>query len=160
MRAKMRATAVMVAVPDRRRRPRWLVAVLLAATIALGLLSRRYPLPGILAEYTGDALYATAAYWGFALLAAAARAPILAVIAFVACLLVECSQMLSWPWLQDLRATSVGRLLLGSGFKWPDLVAYAVGVSVAATVDRIVPGGTSCDRNFCGGVAPDTPSDR
>jgi len=113
---------------------------LLVVTIALGLLSRRYPLPGILAEYTGDALYATAAYWGFALLATGARIQKLAILAFVACLLVECSQLLSWPWLQDLRATTVGKLLLGSGFKWPDLIAYAIGVTLAATVDRIAPG--------------------
>ena len=45
--------------PRTRRRP-WLLAAL-AAVVALGLLSRRHPLPGILAEYTGDALYTVAA---------------------------------------------------------------------------------------------------
>lgn len=121
-----------------RRLRRW-VSLALALTVVLGLLSRRYPLPGILAEYTGDALYAAAAFWGFAWLACAASAAKVAVWAFSACVLVELSQLLSWPWLQELRATTVGGLLLGQGFKWPDLIAYAIGVSVAGTVDRIAP---------------------
>jgi hypothetical protein len=62
-------------------RARWLSAVVLAVTVALGLLSRRFPLPGILAEYTGDALYTVAAFLGLALLLPAARTRSLAVLA-------------------------------------------------------------------------------
>jgi len=120
-------------VPSRSRL--W-VCVVLAFTIALGLLSRRYALPGILAEYTGDALYAAAAFVGFALLLAGRPTRTLAILAFVSCALVEFAQLLSMPWLRDLRATTLGILLLGSGFKWPDMLAYLIGVTVAATVDR------------------------
>ena len=94
-------------------------------------------MPGILAEYTGDALYACAAFGGFALLLTGHQTRTLAVLAFVSCALVEFAQLLSWPWLRDLRATTPGRLLLGSGFKWADMLAYLIGVLAAATVDRM-----------------------
>jgi hypothetical protein len=120
---------------ERPVRTRLWVAVALAGTIALGLLSRCYPLPGILAEYTGDALYAAAGFAGLALLFVGATTRSLAMTAFVLSAAVEFSQLLSWPWLDDLRSTLCGRLVLGSGFKWPDMVAYSLGAMAAASVD-------------------------
>ena len=122
-------------VPSRARG--W-TCVVLGLTIALGLLSRRHPLPGIFAQYTGDALYAAAAFVGYALLLAQSRVLVLAVLAFVSCLLVEFTQLLSWPWLMNLRSTTWGRLLLGAGFNWPDMLAYLLGVSAAAIGDRML----------------------
>lgn len=119
--------------PGRRLRPA--IAAALLATAALGLLSRRYPLPGLLAEHTGDALYATAAFWLFALLRPAAPTRTLALAAFAFAAAVEASQLLSWPWLRDLRANRLGALLLGQGFQWADLAAYAAGAALAAGLD-------------------------
>ena len=48
---------------------------------------------------------------------------------------VELSQLLSWPWLQDLRGTRLGALVLGQGFQWADLIAYAIGVSAVTLLD-------------------------
>ena len=120
---------------ERSARKRLWVAVILAGTIALGLLSRRYPLPGILAEYTGDALYTSAGFGCLAFLFVRARTRSLAVAAFALSAAVEFAQLLSWPWLVDLRQTLCGRLVLGSGFKWPDMVAYSLGAMAAAAVD-------------------------
>jgi len=99
----------------------------LVATVGAGLLSRRHPLPGILAEHTGDALYATAVCLGLAVVAPRQRSAVLAGGAFVLSSCVEFAQCLQWPWLVELRATPVGALVLGQGFQWPDLVAYAAG---------------------------------
>ena len=132
----------------------------MALLIALGLLSRRYPLPGILAEYTGDALYATAAYAGYALFWPRGPSRALALLAFGSCLAVELSQAVNIKFLNDLRSTAVGAMLLGAGFKWPDLLAYLAGVSGAAVVDWRLCSRRSRGRNFYGGVGPDCPSDR
>jgi hypothetical protein len=121
-----------------RSRP-W-VAVALVLTVALGLLSRRYPLPGILAEYTGDALYTAAAFAGFALLFAAASTLRIASLAFLFSVTIECSQLLGWPWLVDLRGTLLGRLVLGQGFQWADLLAYLIGAIAAAAVEVVLRG--------------------
>ena len=122
-------------VTEQPARNRVWVAVALAVTITLGLLSRRYPLPGILAEYTGDALYTCAGFAGLALLFARTRTRSLAIAAFVLSAAVEFSQLLTWQWLEDLRQTLCGRLILGSGFKWPDMVAYFLGAMAAGAVD-------------------------
>lgn len=117
----------------------------LLLTVAAGLASRRWPLPGLLAEYTGDALYTVAAFWGLAWLRPGASRRRLALGAALASSLVEVSQALPWAWLADLRTTWVGALVLGQGFQGADLVAYAVGAALAAGLDRLVfrPAGTN-----------------
>lgn len=120
---------------QRPARRRLAVAAALLATAALGLLSRRYPLPGFLAEYTGDAAYATAAFFLFALVWPRARTVTLLALAFGFAAAVEASQLLAWPWLQDLRATRLGGLLLGHGYQAADLIAYAVGALLAGCAD-------------------------
>jgi len=122
--------------PESGTRSRVRVLVQLAVVIALGLLSRRVPLPGILAEHTGDALYAVAAYFATAFVFPAASRPALACAAFGFSAAIEFSQMLSWPWLRDLRSTRYGALVLGQGFQRADLVAYAIGAVVAGLCDR------------------------
>jgi hypothetical protein len=121
-------------VPDTKRR-RERVAGCLVATIALGLLSRCWPLPGLLAEYTGDALYATAVFFALAALWPAASGARLAAAAWSCAALVEVSQLASWPWLVALRSTRAGALVLGQGFQWADLLAYAAGAAFAWVAD-------------------------
>lgn len=116
------------------------VAASLAAVIALGLLSRRWPLPGVLAEHTGDALYTVAVFCALAWWAPAARASRLAAAAFLVSAAVECAQLLTWSWLQELRRSTVGALLLGQGFQWADFLAYGIGAAGAWLADRAAPG--------------------
>lgn len=118
--------------PARRRSA---VLAALFVTIALGLLSRRFPLPGLLAEHTGDALYASAAFWLFAWLRPAAGSQSLAMLAAAFAAAVEFSQLLTWPWLGALRANPFGALLLGQGFQAADLFAYAGGAVLACVAD-------------------------
>lgn len=123
----------------------------LGLVVGLGLLSRRYPLPGILAEYTGDALYATAAFGLFALLAPVAHTLTLGLAAFAFAAAIEAAQALDWPWLQALRSHRLGALLLGQGFQLADLVAYALGAALACVADV-----TFRARSPRGGPAPDS----
>lgn len=51
---------------------------------------------------------------------------------------VECSQLYHAPWIDAIRDTRFGALVLGSGFLWTDLLCYAVGVVIAATIDRLI----------------------
>ncbi len=118
--------------PPRRRA---VVAGCLLATVALGLLSRRFPLPGLLAEHAGDALWTVAAFCFAALAAPAASGWRLAAAAWLLSAAVEGSQLLDWPWLRAVRGTAIGALLLGQGAKAADLVAYAAGALLACAVD-------------------------
>jgi len=119
----------------RRPRRRAPTAAVLAATVALGLLSRRVALPGLLAEYTGDALYATAAWFAFALAGPAQGVRRLGLLALGFAATVEFAQLLSWPWLQALRSTPAGALVLGQAFQVADLFAHVAGVLLACVAD-------------------------
>jgi len=122
--------------PQAHPRARALAAFALALTIPAGLASRRWPLPGVLAEYLGDALYAVAAAWAFALLWPGWTPRRIALAAFGASALVELSQLWHPAWLDTVRGTMMGRLLLGSGFQLADLVAYALGALAAGALAR------------------------
>jgi hypothetical protein len=111
-----------------------LYAVLALAVIAVGLLwrSKFTPLPPSLSKYGGDALWALMVFVGFGFLFPRASTLIVALLALTFSWGVEFSQLYHAPWIDALRATLPGRLVLGSTFNWPDLPAYALGVGIGA----------------------------
>lgn len=124
--------------PPRPARGRLYVVAALVATVALGLASRRWPLPGLLAEHAGDALYTVAVFWSLALIAPAMVGPRIGGLAFLASAAVEFAQLLQWPWLLELRQNRLAALVLGQGFQWVDLAAYAVGAMLAIGFDALL----------------------
>lgn len=139
-------------------RSRWFSAACLGAVVLLGILSRRHPLPGFLAEYTGDALYSVAAFLALAWLAPRLSTRALVAAAFVGSASVEVSQLLAWPWLVELRSRTLGALLLGQGFQWADFLAYGVGAACAGLVDLGLAAARSGD--FSNPLAPGPPRSR
>lgn len=122
--------------PERRRL--WqLVATVVV--IALGLASRAFPqfVPVALGKYPGDALWAMMIVFALGLLATRMRTWQLALWALLVCFAVEFSQLYQAPWIVDIRAHTLGHLVLGSHFGWVDLIAYTAGVAVAAMIDKL-----------------------
>ncbi|MDQ8186997.1 DUF2809 domain-containing protein [Pelagicoccus sp. SDUM812002] len=111
------------------------LAFLAIITVILGLLSRLYPIAG---NYPGDALWATLVYflWTFLL----PRRPYLLhlLLAATTAVCVEFAQLYQAPWIDSLRQTLPGRLVLGSGFDPKDLVAYAIGCFLGSLCVRVV----------------------
>ena len=122
--------------PRPRSRLRYAVAV--ALTIAAGLASRVWAraLPWWLAKNAGDALYATMMVFGIGFLATRARTSRVAAAALAVCFAVEFSQLYQAPWIDAVRATLPGHLVLGQGFNAFDLVCYAVGVAIGVAIER------------------------
>ncbi len=100
------------------------------ATIASGLAFQwlRGGLPFAVADVLGDALWALMIYWGCGALRPSVHPAVRATGALAVCWAVEGSQLLHAPTLAAWRATTLGHLILGSGFDPRDLVAYALGV--------------------------------
>ncbi len=123
--------------PPARPRSRALYLALAVAVVALGLASRRFrpALPAFLGAYAGDALWAAMVF----LLAAAARprarVATLALGSLLFSFAVEAAQLYRAPWIEALRATRAGGLVLGHDFVWSDLLCYAAGVLLAAAAD-------------------------
>lgn len=89
-------------------------------------------------DITGDALYAMMIAWWVGVLVPDARLPSRSAISFAICATIEFSQLWHAPLLEAARATHIGRLVLGSGFDARDLAAYAVGIMMAAIVEKQV----------------------
>ena len=92
----------------------------------------------ILGAYGGDAAWSVAACGGFRLLFPGAESRSVATLGLLAAVLVELSQLLRIGWLDAIRETTPGALLLGRGFLWSDLVAYTVGAIVAGCLDATI----------------------
>jgi hypothetical protein len=52
-------------------------------------------------------------------------------------LLVELSQLYHAPWIDSVRQTTIGGLILGFGFLWSDLACYASGVGLGVALETI-----------------------
>ena len=120
-----------------------LALIALAATLGIG--SRRYAhvLPRFIAAYAGDTLWALAAFLGCGVLLPRASTRTIAVLAMAFSVAIELSQLYHAPWIDSIRQTTLGGLILGFGFLWSDLACYAVGVVLGVLVDvigGIVPG--------------------
>jgi hypothetical protein len=122
---------------QRPARHRGFMAAALIGTIALGLASRKYPalFPAALGKYPGDALWAQMVYWLLALWAPGVSAVKLALGSLLVSFADELSQLYQAPWIQQIRATTVGHLVLGSHFSWLDVASYTVGIGMLAPLD-------------------------
>lgn len=120
---------------------RFLYGALILITIALGLFARKvaYPyLPDLINDYLGDALWASMIFFIFRFLLIRKDVKPVAIYSLLFCFLIEISQLYHAPWIDTVRATTLGALVLGSGFLWSDLLAYTIGVSLAAALDILL----------------------
>lgn len=115
-------------------RNRVVYATLVLAVIATGLLWRAdfMPLPPPASNHGGDALWALMVFLGFGFLLPRLSTPVLSLVALTFAWGVEFSQLYQAPWLDAIRATLPGRLILGTTFNWLDLAAYALGIGLGA----------------------------
>ncbi|RPG17298.1 MAG: DUF2809 domain-containing protein [Phycisphaera sp. TMED9] len=112
--------------------------MLLAAAFGLG--SRIAPMATwpIIGPYGGDAAWAMAAYAGWRFVFPGLDRRWIAGLALGLATTVEVSQLADWDWLNSIRAERVGALLLGRGFLWSDLAAYAVGTITAMALGSLI----------------------
>ena len=110
---------------------------LIALVIFLGIVSRRFAasLPGVVAAYAGDTLWATVAFLGIGLLLPRASSWQVAALAMSFSVPVEVGQLYHAPWIDSVRSTTLGGLVLGFDFVWSDLACYAVGVGLGVLVE-------------------------
>jgi len=107
------------------------------ATMLVGLGSRklRDDLPPVLAEYAGDTLWAMMLFWLVSTLIAGRPLMMRGAISLALTFLVELSQLYHAPWIDSIRQTTLGGLVLGFGFLWTDLVCYTLGVAIGASLE-------------------------
>lgn len=105
--------------------------------VVAGLASRncREQLPAFLAEYAGDTLWALMLFLLVSTLLAGRPILTRAAISLALAFLVEISQLYHAPWIDSIRQTTLGGLVLGFGFLWTDLVCYSVGIATGSLTE-------------------------
>jgi hypothetical protein len=124
----------------------WLVLLALLV-IATGLFLRSSWFPqGFFSKYAGDALWALVAFLGFGFLFPTWGTGTIAILAAGFSIAIEFSQLYHVPWLDAIRATLPGHLILGTDFAWADMLAYLVGIALGVLGEiiwqRLSHGGT------------------
>lgn len=122
------------------KRSRIIYLMILIAVILLGLSSRRYArlLPAFFADYAGDTLWALAAFLGIGMLFPKWTTLRVCVIALLFAFSIEVSQLYHSAWIDQIRHTKIGGLILGYGFLWSDLLCYIVGISIGCVIEIFV----------------------
>ncbi len=118
------------------QRSRLTYFILIIATIAIGLLSRHFK---AIPLFIGDILWATMVYFIMCFLFINKPLKLTVIASVLFCFAIEFSQLYKAPWINNLRHTLFGRLVLGEGFLWSDLLCYVVGVGIGVLIDYKIP---------------------
>lgn len=119
------------------RRSRITYLIVIIVVVILGLSSRRYSwlLPVFLAAYAGDTLWALTAFLGIGMLFPRWTTLRVCVTALLFAFSIEVSQLYHSVWVDQIRHTRIGGLILGYGFLWSDLLCYSVGISIGCVLE-------------------------
>jgi hypothetical protein len=111
---------------------------ILVIIIGLGLYSR--DLTGRITEMIDvkDVAWAMMVYFLFRIVFPGGGFIKIIILSALFSLFIEVSQLFHAEWLDKIRETLLGQIILGSSFVWGDLWAYAVGIGIAVVIDILV----------------------
>ncbi len=116
-------------------------ALLCIGIIVAGLALRRFGLglgvPAFVVKYGGSVLWSAMVFFLVALASPRLSGLQIASVAGVIAIGVELFRLIHTPWLDDLRLTLAGALLLGRIFSVWNILAYFAGILLALLVDRL-----------------------
>ena len=122
------------------KRKRLLYICLIIIVMILGILSRKYGayLPSFIKKYSGDTLWALMVYLGFGFILNKTSIKRIAILSLTFSWAIEISQIYQSGWINQIRNTMLGGLILGHGFLFSDLICYTVGIIIGILIDRII----------------------
>jgi hypothetical protein len=109
--------------------------VLIVVIIILGLLSRKF---AVIPIWVGDVLWATMIYFILRFFDVSSSIKRITIISLCISYAIEFSQLYKAEWIDNLRHTFFGRMVLGETFLWGDLLSYTAGILLAILVDLAV----------------------
>lgn len=118
-----------------RLRLTYLAVALLCIGVGLLLRWPALGLPWAVGKYGGSMLWAAMVYFGLRVLLPKQRAVLVALGAAAFAALGEATQLISMQGFDQFRDTTIGHLIFGRTFALEDIVAYWIGIAVAAGSD-------------------------
>ena len=109
------------------RRKRVIYGMLILLVLILGLTSRHFVdyLPKFLGSYIGDSLWALMIFFIIGFIYKTLNSSQVALLAIAFSFAIEASQLYHAPWIDGIRQTFIGGLVLGYTFVWSDLVDHS-----------------------------------
>lgn len=109
-------------------------------TIVTGLFVRlkKHWFPDILNLFLGDILYAFMMFYIVSFCMPHKNIKARAVAALLICYCIEVLQLYQAEWITAVRHTILGKLVLGSGFLWSDILAYTIGITAAFIFEKFM----------------------
>jgi len=120
-----------------RSRPLYALWVALAMGSGLFWRSRIISLPKFAEKYGGDMIWALLVFFGFAFVLHRASTLRVGLLALGFAWAVEFSQLYHAEWIDAIRALRIGKLVLGSTYNPPDLLAYVVGIAIGVAFECV-----------------------
>ena len=105
--------------------------MLICIIIILGLVSRKISFVPL---FVGDILWAIMILFIIQFLFIDIELKVLFLVSLMICYMVEISQLYQVDWLNNIRMTTPGRLVLGQGFLWSDIISYTVGITIVTFI--------------------------
>jgi len=114
-------------------------ALLIILVIIVGLASRKLKpiLPAFINANAGDTLWALMVFLIFCFLYKKSSTIKNAVKAILFSYAIEISQLYHAPWIDNIRTTTLGGLVLGFTFSFSDIVCYSIGIFIGFLVEII-----------------------
>ncbi|MDM8129850.1 DUF2809 domain-containing protein [Paraclostridium benzoelyticum] len=124
-----------------KKRLRYLVITIFI--MIMGMLSRKYMniFPKAIAPFVGDMLWAMMVYFGLRFLIPKLKLVKTLTLAIIFSFSIEISQLYQADWINNIRATTLGGLVLGHGFLFEDLISYSLGIVIGCLLDYFL-----CDK--------------
>lgn len=121
-------------------KPRLAYAGAAGLMIAAGLGTRAWSahLPDFMAAHFGDALWAAMVYGGCRIVWIHKRLEWSLRCSALFCAIIELSQLYQADWINVVRSTALGALVLGHGFLFIDLIRYGIGFLCVYAGDRLL----------------------
>ena len=112
-------------------------AIAILFSIVLGLASRYInALPNFIVNHAGDTLWAIMVYFLFRFIFVRNSQYLALWQGFIFCFFIEFSQLYQVDWINTIRGTLLGALILGKGFLVVDLMRYSIGLVLACMMDK------------------------
>jgi hypothetical protein len=54
------------------------------------------------------------------------------------CYAIEFSQLYQAPWINNVRHTVIGGLVLGEKFLWSDMLCYTIGIVIGILIEKLI----------------------
>ncbi len=123
---------------NNRRLSLYIVLAVFTMSFAFFSRSQLVPLPVFISAYAGDTLWALMVFLCLCLLASHWETWKISFLTILISFAGEFSQFYHATWIDSIRHTKLGGIVLGFGFKLSDLVCYSIGILFGAFIDHLL----------------------